>query len=80
MRRTELVGKDLCTDLEFSPIASKFATQKEVTEIHLEKLEQKCDLGFCTPNQANMLNHTCTRKLHLNLKELHLKFLSEGQF
>jgi hypothetical protein len=45
-----------------------------------KKLEQKCDLGFCTPNQVNMLNHRCTWKLHLNLKELHLKFLSEGQF
>ena len=27
-----------------------------------------------------MLNHRCTWKLHLNLKELHLKFLCEGQF
>ena len=27
-----------------------------------------------------MLNHRCTWKLHLNLKELHLNFLSEGQF
>ena len=43
--------------LEFSPIASQFATRKVGTAIHLEKLEQKCNLSVCTPNQVNMLNH-----------------------
>ena len=64
--------------LEFSPIASQFATQK-VGNCD-SSLEQKCDLDFCTPNQVNILNHRWTWKLHLNLKDLRLNFWSEGRF
>ena len=52
--------------------------QKQVAAIHLEKLVQKCDLGFCTPNKVNMLNHRYPGKLHLNLKELHLNSFRTG--
>ena len=53
----------------------KLRLKKKATAIHLDKLVQKCDLCICTSNQVNMLNHRCTWKLHLNLKELLLKFL-----
>ena len=48
--------------------------EKMVTAIHLEKLEQKCDLVFCTQINRG------TWKLHLKFKELHLNSLSERQF
>ena len=53
--------------LEFSPIASQFATWKVGAKVRSR---------FLYPN---MLNHRCTWKLHFNLKELHLNFV-KGSF
>ena len=57
---------ELCAVLVFSPIASQFS---RLTAIHLEKLEQKCDLGFCRIIGAPQLEGVAPQVLK-----------SEGQF
>ena len=74
-------GTCIPADLEFCRITSQFVTRKVVNrDSSWKAASAKRRLRFLYPNQVTTSNHRCTWKSHLNLKELHLSSLTEGQF